>query len=380
MASTKHTAEKKKQILKLLNEGYTGNSIARIIHVSEHMVTEVRREHDLDKDYKIKEVISEKRELNRKYDNALKEINNLKKELSLFTTAEEYIHYFSPLRINPHGGKKGQATAIINACDWHCEEEVNKEAVNGVNEYNKEIADRRIKQFWSSAASLVDMCRSRSIIDTIILNLLGDLITGWIHDPLMATNNATPPEATLRVIDYLISGIEFLLKEVKPKQLIIPCVCGNHSRITAKKFTKIPHKLTFEWLVYNIIARYFTAKKYKNVRVVLPQGDITYYDVYGFTVRITHGDNIRYQGGIGGVHVPLRKAIDGWNTQKRADINYIAHWHNDIKGEDYRVGGSLIGYNEYSIKLKCRYQDPSQPFELIHPRYGQTAQFPIKVR
>jgi hypothetical protein len=39
--------------------------------------------------------------------------------------------------------------------------------------------------------------------------------------------------------------------------------------------------------------------------------------------------------------------------------------------------GSLIGFNEYAIKIKARFQKPSQAFEIIHPRYGATARFPI---
>ena len=49
-----------------------------------------------------------------------------------------------------------------------------------------------------------------------------------------------------------------------------------------------------------------------------------------------------------------------------------------MKDSRMAVSGSLIGYNEYSIRLKCRFQKPSQAFEIIHPKYGQTAPFSIK--
>ena len=313
------------------------------------------------------------------YQDAQKEILRLNDELKMFTATADATRHYRPTKIEPKHGGKGEATAVINLSDWHYEEEVNLAAVNGVNEYNPKIAHRRITEVLQSAAGIIDMCKTKSKIDTLIINLLGDMINGWLRDESLATNAMTPTKATLEVFDELCSGIEFLRKETKVKEIIIPCVCGNHGRITQKKWSKLGAETNFDWMIYQLLARWFEAKHIKNVKFLLPQGDMVYYTVYGRVIRVSHGDNIRYQGGIGGVHVPLRKAIDGWNTYKHADYNYFGHWHSDTTGEDYRMNGSVIGFNEFAIRIKARYQKPSQAFELQHPKYGATGRFPIFV-
>lgn len=314
---------------------------------------------------------------NRAHKEDLKEIKRLQEELALFSSATDHMRHFRPVNIKPKQGGRGEATAMISLTDWHFEETVELAAVNGVNEFNLKIAHKRVRRLWTGIAGIVEMCRTKSRIDTMVLMLLGDLVNGWIHEEFLVTNSLTPPEATLRVFDELVVGLKFLLKETKVKELIVPCICGNHGRITQRKLSKKSAVTTYDWLIYQLLARWFEAAGEKKIRFVLPQGDMTYIKIYDRVIRLTHGDNIRYQGGIGGIHIPLRKALDRWNTCTRADYNYIGHWHTDLSGEDYRVGGSLVGYNEFCIRIKAQFQLPSQAFELQHPRYGSTGKFPI---
>jgi rhodanese-related sulfurtransferase len=327
----------------------------------------------------VEKAISKRREViaKRKYKDAVREIERLQNKLSLYSSSFDHVRHYRPVIIKPRHHGRGEATAMLSVSDWHYEERVEKAAVNGLNEFNLKIAHKRAERLWQSAASLVDMCRSRSQIDTFVVMLLGDFVNGWIHDEFVATNELTPPEAVLAVFDELVNGLTFLLKETKVKELIIPCAYGNHSRITKKKWVKLGSRTNYDVLVYQLLARWFEAKRTKRIRFVLPQGEETYIKIYNKVSRIAHGDNIRYQGGIGGVHIPLRKAIDKWDKGISADFNYFGHWHSDLTGEDYRISGSLIGWNEYSIRIKAQYRPPSQAFEIQHPKYGCTARFPL---
>lgn len=376
MANPKLSDVKRMAIEAEITAGGTNRGIAKKLGVATGTVSNVRN--GLIKSES--ELIRTKKELKECkvfYKDALDEVIRLRDELRLFATVDRLSRHYEPVNIRPKFGGKGEATAIINVNDWHFEERIKKEAVNGVNEFNIKIAKARSKKLWQSAVSLVDMCRSRSAIQTIVVNILGDLITGYIHDELVATNEVPPGEAIMAVFECLTSGLEFLKRETKAKEIIVPCVCGNHGRFTKRKWSKLGPGTSFEGMLYNMLARWFEAKNDKVIRFVLPQGDMTYITLYDKVVRITHGDNIRYYGGIGGVHIPLRKALDVWNTYKQADYNYLGHWHSDLTGEDYRISGSLIGFSEYSLRIKARYQKPSQAFELQHPRYGATARFPI---
>jgi hypothetical protein len=378
MANPRLSDRLRKSIETELDRGRTNAAIAKKLGCSTGTVSNVRRG-VTGSEVELRRLRRRTSDAERRHEDALREIERLQLELDTYNTMADYLKNFRPVKITPKRGGKGEATAIICCNDWHYEEEVDRAAVNDVNEYNPSIARKRTDRFWATAASLVDMCRSRSRIDTIVVNILGDLINGYIHEEFLATNALTPTEALLAVFDQLISGLVFLQKETRAKEIIVPCVCGNHGRWTKKRWSKKSPAMSFEGLLYTLIAKWLRAMRIKNIRLVLPQGDLTYITIYDRVIRITHGDNIRYCGGIGGIHIPLRKAIDAWNTQVRADYNYIGHWHTDITGEDYRLSGSMIGFNEYGIKIKARFQRPSQAFELQHPRYGATARFPIYV-
>lgn len=372
---TKKMDEKlRRRIERGLLQGKTQREISEETGASTGAISNVARSVD-------KREIARSRESRAKdvkvYDDAMKEVEKLRKELAAYTEIEQYVKCFNPISIKPRRGGKGEAAAVLCWNDWHFEEVVDSAAVNGVNEYNPTIAKARFESLLRATLSIIEMCRSKSHIDTIIVNLLGDLITGYIHEELMATNAMTPGAAILEVFEMVASGLEFLQKETKAQEIVVPCVCGNHGRWTKKRWSKEGPGMSFEGLMYSFLAKWFLAKQNRTIKLLLPKGDMTYLTVYDRRIRVTHGDNIRYAGGIGGVHVPLRKALDAWNTQVPADYTYLGHWHNEITGEDYRISGSMIGFNEYSIRIKARYQPPSQAFELIHPKYGATARFPI---
>lgn len=376
MANPKMTQATKDAIKRELDTGKSHQTIAKKLGVAVGSVSNVRNGL-INSEVELNRAKREATEANRRAKVAIQEIERLENELNCALLMGLNATTYLPVNIQPKHGSKGEATAIICASDWHYEERVDKAAVNGVNEFNLDIAKQRTNKFWASAGSLVDMCRTRSKIDSIVVNFLGDFITGVIHEELLATNQLTPAEATLAVFEQLVSGLDFLKKETKAKEIIVVCVCGNHGRFTKKQWSKKRPGMSFEGLLYNLMAKWFAAQNDKVVRFVLPQGDMTYITIYDRVIRVMHGDNINYAGGIGGIHIPLRKAIDSWNTQVRADYNYLGHWHTDLTGEDYRISGSLIGFNEYSIRIKARFQRPSQAFELQHPHYGATARFPI---
>jgi hypothetical protein len=368
----------KKRILveEFLRAGKSARDIAELAKVSVGTVHNVRYKQvaaDLEiHRNQIKATVASK-----KYKDAIRDIDRLNKELDRFKVAGKWIKTFKPYPVTKSSGKMGEAVAMLSVTDWHYEEEVLPASVNGLNEYNLDIAHDRVGRLWNSAAGIVEMCRMKSKIDIMVMMLLGDFINGWIHEEYLVTNLLTPPESFMRVFDELVNGIKFILKETKIKKLIIPCAIGNHGRITKRKYVSRSAETNWDFLLYHMLAKWFKAAGEKRVRFILPEGDETYVEIYGRPIRISHGDNIRYQGGVGGVHIPLRKAIDAWNKGIKAKFNYFGHWHQDLTGQDYRIGSSLIGWNPFCIRIKATYCPPSQAFELQHPRYGSTGRFPL---
>ena len=136
-------------------------------------------------------------------------------------------------------------------------------------------------------------------------------------------------------------------------------------------------KNSYEWLLGKILEGELAGVP--GVDVYVADGAHEYLDVYGTTIRFHHGDDVRYQGGVGGLAIPLRKACDSWDSFKVADITVIGHWHQFVDYGFAIVNGSLIGYNAYALSIKARFEPPRQAFFLIDKDRGKTLVAPVFV-
>lgn len=277
-------------------------------------------------------------------------------------------------------GERGthEATAIVQASDWHAESVIDSASVNDVNEYNPEIFDRRASMFFENTLKLLNKEANDIRIPRMILHLGGDFITNTIHPDLAESVALGPVEAVLMVQDKLASGISFWLKNT-PKDFEIHCVCscGNHDRITKDRRIQTAVENSLAFLIYANLARFFDGED--RVKFILPAGYFTYANVYGRELRFHHGDNIRYSGGVGGITIPVNKAIAQWNRTRVVYCDYFGHYHQRFDGGNFVSNGSLIGLDAYALSIKAAFEPPSQVFSLIDSEYGKTIVAPIWV-
>lgn len=259
---------------------------------------------------------------------------------------------------------KSEATTLSLFSDLHGDERVKKSQVNGVNEYNKEIAQKSTEDFFCVVAKLIKVHQREYDVKNHICALLGDFISGSIHDDLKESNDIQPTEAIWMVGGWILSGLKYLRKECPEVNLIIPCSLGNHSRITEKQRVQTEYGNSLELLLYNRLAEYF--ENDKGVTFLIGDSYFTYVTVYGKVLAFSHGHNTRYQGGIGGLTIPMNKAIAQWDKMKKADYYFSGHFHQFCVGSNFIVNGSVIGYNPYAISIKAGFERPTQTFCLLN--------------
>ena len=126
----------------------------------------------------------------------------------------------------------------------------------------------------------------------------------------------------------------------------------------------------------NIASHY---KGEKRVVVQAHRGQHSYLDVLGYTMRFMHGHQVRYGGGVGGIHIPLNKALAQWDKIERADYTVAGHFHQLVSGANYVMNGSLCGYNSFALSIKASYERPQQALFLIDKKYGRTVLAPVFV-
>lgn len=263
-------------------------------------------------------------------------------------------------------GTQRDATAVLMCSDWHIEETVDPKTVNGLNEYNPTIARARIARMAEAFCWLVR--DKRFSIRDAILWLGGDLITGYIHEELMESNFMSPVQAVLWVQDEIEKMIRTILRDTDLERIVIPCNYGNHGRTGLKTRIQTGAANSFEWMLYHNLANRFADEK--RVQFNIADGEHLYVNIHDKVARFQHGDAVRYHGGVGGLTIPLRKAIAQWQTVRRADMDHFGHWHTYTDVPGFAVNGSMIGFNAFALHIKAAFEPPAQAFYLWDRKRG----------
>ncbi len=307
------------------------------------------------------------KDTDKKYRILLKENERYEKEMGALLAVHEN---FDTFKIKATKSVESEATAFLVASDWHIEEKVDKKTISGLNHYNLEIAKERSGAFFKNGLKLIKIFQKDIHIDTLVLPLLGDFISNHLHDELIEENLLLPTDATIYAQNLLASGIEYLLKDKSIKKIKVPCHSGNHGRTTKDRRNATENGHSLEYMMYCQLANHF--RNEPRVEFLIAEGYHSYIDVYGYTVRFHHGHNMRYGGGIGGITIPVNKAIAQWDKLKQADLDVFGHFHQFMDGGKFISNGSMIGYNAFALSIKASYEPPKQAFFLVDKMHGKS--------
>jgi hypothetical protein len=267
------------------------------------------------------------------------------------------------------------STPIAVMTDWHCEERVDPDTIDGLNEYNLTIASKRIQKAFSGVAEQIDRLQKFARMKEMVMPLLGDMIAGYIHLELVESNYLSPTEATLFAQDHICAGIDFLLKNSGTTRILIPCCHGNHGRTNPLKLVSTSHKNSFEWQMYHQLSRLY--RNEPRVAFKIENGIHNWVPIQGHDVRFHHGDNIFFNGGTGGISIPTNKSIAQWNKARRAALDVFGHYHQFADMWNWVCCGCVVGYNLYAVKVKAEFQRPTQTLIVMSKEYGKVMAIPI---
>lgn len=278
----------------------------------------------------------------------------------------------------PHAGLLGVPTLFCS--DWHWGEVVRPTELGGVNEFNLEIAHRRVHRMVDTS---IDLLRNHLVgakYDGIVLILGGDMVSGNIHDELTITNELPIMPVIVDLYGILISVITRLADEFG--NVFIPCVAGNHGRNTRKPVSKERWGTSFDWLLYSLLAKHFARDK--RVQFDIPDAPDCEFRIYNHRYLLTHGDQFRGGDGLIG---PLGPITRGRHKKASRDAAMNTHWDTMLCGHFHTlmqlphlvVNGSLKGYDEYAYQGNFSFEQPAQAMWITHPTRGITWQAAIKL-
>lgn len=265
--------------------------------------------------------------------------------------------------------------------DWHFGEVVNPVEVGGVNEFSIAVAKERVRRLVERT---IDLCFSHMVkpdYPGIVVCLGGDLISGDIHEELAVSNELLTAPTLLELQGVLIWALEQMADRFG--RVFVPCVVGNHGRMTHKPRAKGRVHTSFEWLVYCQLERHFQGDD--RIQFLVPGEADAHFRVYGHRYMLTHGDSLGVRGGDGiiGLLGPVsRGTIKLRNSEAQIgrdfDTVIMGHWHQYLPMPGCIVNGALKGFDEYArLFLRARYQAPIQALWFTHPSRGVTFQVPV---
>lgn len=274
------------------------------------------------------------------------------------------------------GDAPGVPTLFIS--DVHAGEVVKADQVGGTNVFNMAVLAKRMRYTTETAIHLCRILDKDMRYPGLVMPLGGDMVSGDIHEELMVTNELATIPTVLELYELLVSAINLLLQHFP--NIFLPCVSGNHGRNTRKTWAKNRNHTSFDWLLYQMLAKRYADDK--RVTFYIPGGSDALYKVAATRYLLTHGDQFKAGDSIIGPIGPIyrgnqKKLARNRDVGQDYDVMILGHWHQYIHDERTIVNGSMKGYDEYAAANNFRFEKPRQALWVTHHKYGMTYRMPV---
>ncbi len=299
---------------------------------------------------------------------------------------------FEPIKFKPvRSGDRTAQDLVLLFSDTHASEVVSLEETRGINEYGWDIMLQRMQKMSVGVLSHAQHYTFK--IRRFHLHLLGDMLSGDIHDELAITNDRPTAEAVVQFAYDAATWIRDVAQKMVEAEILLPApgavhlagVPGNHPRHTKKPAAKQAHN-NADWLTYRLIEALLQGDPLFSFD--FPRGS---YNVQMICERyrslLMHGDGIRTtMPGVpwGGV-IRRITTLEQQFSKARQPLDYVelGHFHtrnalDGVQAEAY-LNGSVKGPDEWSLKQFGHGQDAKQLLLSFHPEWGNTGAYPLNL-
>ncbi len=294
-------------------------------------------------------------------------------------------------RRKPTGKIKGNSvqSMIAPLTDTHIGDNVESEEMMGLNEYNIDIFNKRLYGWANQVITLAELRRNSADVGELIVPMLGDMISGDIHEELARTNNDHCMGQMIRGANLISQALMLIAPHFD--KVRVPCVVGNHGRMTRKPPMKNKY-MDWDYMLYQWIAVF--CQDQKNIEFHIPKTFMTTINVCNRNILLAHGDFIN--GGGSGTSInrgvsnmrnvlSFRKGLKEElnhiqdNSLESVPDNYdsalLGHFHRideiDIGTGAVHICGCMKGGDEFAMQRVQAINKPRQLVLYYHPKYGE---------
>jgi predicted phosphodiesterase len=308
---------------------YSGYNICK--HYQEKFENEYCSQEEIDRlELLKKELIKEKVKVSDAKREYRKHLTNEARYENLVDVFSREIQLLEPIEFHyTNENKNSGINAALLISDIH----YGNTTDNVLNYYDTNIAKERIQQLLDKT---IYYCSSNRV-QTLYINLLGDLIAGNIHTSVRVEQEEDVVSQIINVAEILSNFIAEISKYVPNIKVV--CVQGNHGR-TMSNLKENLNKENYERLIYEYI------------RLRLPElsiitngfEDWATYDINGRKIFIEHGDKTK-------IEQIKQKAINLLGYVP--DDIFVGHYHRmemlDDNNTEVVINGSILSTDSYAM-------------------------------
>lgn len=261
---------------------------------------------------------------------------------------------------------------LLLVSDAHYPEVVNPDEALGI-EYGPETVRLRLEHLVDRTLRLKEIHENSYPIGKITVAVLGDMLSGNIHEELEITN-AMPMGDALTNMAYMLHdmGSEFADEFDEVEMIIMP---GNHPRLTKKPRNKQKWD-NFEYIMGQFVAALAQGK----YDVAIPKDIVYTHEVFDMKIGMTHGDGSKAASFAGIPFYGLKNRANANQAMRsvlgldRLDMLVMGHFHQLLtwtEGDCHIfINGAIKGGDEYSIVTRSSATEPVQALLTFHEKHG----------
>lgn len=287
-----------------------------------------------------------------------------------------------PNKISVPKGRPSEEAAVLLISDSHVGEVVDYDEMLGLGQYDFKTFTLYLEFLTDTVVDIIGKMRHGFNIQDLHIHLLGDIVSGMIHEELLETNEANMFHCTFGTAHVLAQAILELCPHFR--HIYVDGVIGNHGRHS--KEMKFKQKWNnWDYIVYTALATLLVNQK--NVTCNFPYSPFIKKEIYGFSHFLAHGDGVLRQFGI--PYYGVRKMTSNITNVYAARGEYVnffnlGHFHTKATEERFDgetiMNGSWKGGDEYSFARMHLVGEPKQVMYGVHCNAGKSWEYSINFR
>ena len=271
-------------------------------------------------------------------------------------------------------------TLVLVLSDSHCDEVVDLEETDGLEEFNFKVACRRAEVLTDCAIEFSQQTLAGYRFKNLVILALGDFGSFDIHNHEKRSYFGNSFKSSL-AIGQLFALMYRDFSQYFEKVEIIT-VSGNHGRLTEKiELNHAAHE-NYDYLTQKIAQVY--CKDLGNVEFIFPNAFSTMVDIQGHIFHVSHGHT-------------AKSSSAAWNRGKKfatnlgdlhgGKISYFVQGHYHTAGDialspssTLIANGAWLATDQFAYQNLLVAGDPMQMLFGVHRKWGATWRLPIKIR